>query len=181
VKSFGTFSLILVVLVVAGCQRQREVPEEQTARAAEAPRGPVIMPPVEVTNSDFVRPSDVPQPMSPLPQEEGAPALPETVNPAAPLPDRGRSEVALSASPSASEGKRLYEEFGCGTCHGANGDGRRMGLRAFSAASVQRKSDAELMRIIIEGGGPQSAGAHKARNLGAEQAHAVVAWIRTLR
>lgn len=175
-KSIVALSIILVVLTT-GCQR--EAPEEQTAEVAETARPPVMMPPVEVTNSDFVE-SKVPQPMSPLPQEEQAPALPEAVNPAAPLPERRAPAVEPAASPSASEGKRLYEEYGCGTCHGPNGDGRRMGLRSFSEKSVQQKPDAELMRIIIEGGGPQSAGAHKSRNLGAEQAHAVVAWIRTL-
>lgn len=177
-KSIVTFSFILVVLLTAGCQR--EVPEQRTAQVAETPPPPVMMPPVEVTNSDFVDPSTVPQPKSPLPEGEEAPALPETATPAAPLPDRRGPDAEPSTSPSASEGKRLYAEYGCGTCHGANGDGRRMGLRTFSDRSVQQKSDAELMRIIIEGGGPQSTGAHKSRNLGAEQAHAVVAWIRTL-
>ena len=172
------FSFIFVVLFATGCQR--EVPEQRTAQVADAPPPPVMMPPVEVTNSDFVDPAKAPQPKAPLPEGEEAPALPETANPAAPLSERRTPAAAPSETPSASEGKRLYAEFGCATCHGPNGDGRRMGLRSFSDRAVQQKPDAELMRIIIEGGGPQSAGAHKSRNLGAEQAHAVVAWIRTL-
>ena len=178
-KSIVTLSFILVVALTAGCQREASE-EGRTQVTEEAPPPPVMMPPVEVTNSDFVEPSEAPQPKSPLPEGEEAPALPEASNPAAPLPDRQRADASPPTSPSASEGKRLYEEYGCGTCHGANGDGRRMGLRSFSERAVQQKPDAELMRIIIEGGGPQSAGAHKSRNLGAEQAHAVVAWIRTL-
>ncbi|MFN2237972.1 MAG: cytochrome c [Thermoanaerobaculia bacterium] len=178
-KSIVTLSFIFVALVTAGCQR--EAPEEgRTQVAEETPVAPVMMPPVEVTNSDFVEPPEAPQPSSPMPAGGEASALPEAANPAAPLPDRQRADATPPTSPSASEGKRLYEEYGCGTCHGANGDGRRMGLRSFSERAVQQKPDAELMRIIIEGGGPQSAGAHKSRNLGAEQAHAVVAWIRTL-
>lgn len=177
-KSFVTLSFILV-LVTAGCQR--ETAEETTAQVAEAPPAPVMMPPVEVTNSDFVAPSQVPQPTSPLPQGEEAPPPPSEGAPSAgPLADRQKEDAEPSTSPSAAEGKRLYAEYGCATCHGANGDGRRMGLRSFSERAVQQKQDAELMRIIIEGGGPQSTGAHKSRNLGAEQAHAVVAWIRTL-
>ena len=177
-KAIVTLSIMLVVLVTAGCQR--EAPEKgRTQVAEETPPAPVMMPPVEVTNSDFVEPSETPLPISPLPQEESS-APPEAANRATPLPDRQRVDAAVSSSPSASEGKRLYAEYGCATCHGANGDGRRMGLRSFSERAVQQKPDAELMRIIIEGGGAQSAGAHKSRNLGAEQAHAVVAWIRTL-
>jgi mono/diheme cytochrome c family protein len=176
VRSIVTLSIILV-LVAAGCRR--EVAEERMAQETGSPQSPVMMPPVEVTNSDFVEP-EVPQPMSPLPPVEEAPAMPESTNPAVPLPDRQRAGTGRPITATASEGKRLYEEYGCATCHGANGDGRRMGLRSFADRAVQQKPDAELMRIIIEGGGPQSAGAHKSRNLGAEQAHAVVTWIRTL-
>ena len=178
-KSFVTLSYILVVLAVAGCQRETTA-EEPAAQVAEAPRAPVMMPPVEVTNSDFVAPSAVPQPASPSLQGD-EPARPhESATPAGLPIDRQTESAEPSSSPSAAEGKRLYAEYGCATCHGANGDGRRMGLRSFSERAVQQKPDAELMRIIIEGGGPQSTGAHKSRNLGAEQAHAVVAWIRTL-
>jgi mono/diheme cytochrome c family protein len=71
-------------------------------------------------------------------------------------------------------------------CHGASGAGdtamgRKNNIRDFHSAAVQSQSDADLVKTIREGKGPVSASAHKSKALTADQAKAVVAWIRSLK
>ena len=64
----------------------------------------------------------------------------------------GRAVVA-----SAADGKTLYQK-NCQSCHGANGTpspalAKSMNIPLATAAVLQQKSDAELLRIIAEGAG----------------------------
>lgn len=178
-KIIVTLSIVTFALVtMPGC-RSEEAAEAETLAAEESQA--VTLPPIEVSDTDFVAaPSAGPNPMPPQPKDEEVPPLPESAKPPVSEAAEPRRAARLAASGPAAEGKRLFDAHGCATCHGVNGDGTRMGLRSFSERAVQEKSDAELIRIMIEGGGPQSAGPHKSRNLGAEQAHAIVTWIRAL-
>jgi cytochrome c6 len=65
------------------------------------------------------------------------------------------STVVASAADQA--GKTLYQKH-CQSCHGANGTpppalAKSMQIRPATAAVLQEKSDAELLRIIAEGAG----------------------------
>ncbi|HEV2719394.1 MAG TPA: cytochrome c [Thermoanaerobaculia bacterium] len=84
---------------------------------------------------------------------------------------------ATTASP---DGQSVFKAKGCGVCHGASGAGdtpmaKAKNIPDFRSSTVQSKSDADLVKIIREA--PQ----HAAKAVTADQAKALVAWIRSLK
>jgi len=93
---------------------------------------------------------------------------------ASPLND---SQIHDLRDPSASIGAGVYRGKGCGVCHGVRGAGdtpmgKSKNIRDFRSATVQNRSDADLVENIL---------LHKGEPLTEDQAKAVVAWIRTLK
>jgi mono/diheme cytochrome c family protein len=88
---------------------------------------------------------------------------------------------AGAAGGDAAAGKTVYANK-CQLCHGADGEGttgyaKAMGLQPARMASdaVQKKTDAELKKIILEGSGKMK----PLRNLGDADIANVIAYIRT--
>lgn len=59
--------------------------------------------------------------------------------------------------------------------------GKKNNIPDFRSATVQGRSDVELINIIQKGLGPVSSSAHKGKHLTTDQAKAVVAYIRSLK
>jgi len=83
-------------------------------------------------------------------------------------------------------GADLFKAKNCAACHGASGAGdtaigKKNNIHDFRGAEVQSQTDTQLVKTIREGKGPVSASAHKSKNLTADQAKSVVAWIRSLK
>jgi mono/diheme cytochrome c family protein len=99
-----------------------------------------------------------------------------------------KTETPAPAGPAASsaEGASIFKRSSCTVCHGADASGntpmgKKNKIPDFHSAVVQSQSDAELSRLIAEGKGPVSAGAHKSKHLTPDQVKALVAYIRTLK
>jgi mono/diheme cytochrome c family protein len=80
----------------------------------------------------------------------------------------------------------VFKSHGCPVCHGASGAGdtamgKKNNIPDYRSAAVQSQTDEQLVKTIREGKGPVSASAHKSKALTADQAKAVVAWIRSLK
>jgi len=132
-----------------------------TTTTAAAPRIPAPVPVPTTTTAP-------PPPPPPVSQTTATHAI-ETV---------GTNPAAATSAPPASDA--TYRAKGCNVCHGASGAGdtpmgKAKNIPDFRSATVQNKSDADLVKIIRDA--PQ----HKAKALTEEQAKSVVAWIRTLK
>src|SRR5262245_38558611 len=78
------------------------------------------------------------------------------------------------------------ETFGkkCASCHGASGEGKdsiakmmKIEFRHLGSKEVQAKSDADLKKIILEGGGKMK----PVKDVDAKTAEDIVSYLRTLR
>ncbi|MBM3811599.1 MAG: cytochrome c [Acidimicrobiia bacterium] len=83
---------------------------------------------------------------------------------------------------SAATGKELYDKS-CKACHGAQGEGNpgmakmlKVEIRHLGSPEVQKSTDAQLKKAILEGTGKM-----KPVKLSAADADAVVAFVRTLK
>lgn len=89
--------------------------------------------------------------------------------------------IALSLSAHAQGASDLFKSK-CAMCHGADGTGspigKKMGARDFTAAEVQKMSDAELTEVITNGKNKMPKYADK---LKPEDVKGLVAHIRTLK
>jgi mono/diheme cytochrome c family protein len=90
--------------------------------------------------------------------------------------------VVLTLSPLAhAQGADLFKAK-CAMCHGADGSGsamgKKMGAHDFTAAEVQKMSDADLTETITKGKNKMPAYADK---LKPEEIKGLVAYIRTLK
>ena len=89
--------------------------------------------------------------------------------------------IALSLSAHAQSASDLFKSK-CAMCHGADGTGsptgKKMGARDFTAADVQKMSDAELTDVITNGKNKMPKYADK---LKPEDVKGLVAHIRTLK
>ena len=90
--------------------------------------------------------------------------------------------VALAQPVRAQDGAAIYKSK-CATCHGPNGvgdtpAGRSMKVTSLKAASVQKKSDVKLTKII-SGGSPKMPAYGK--QLSTADIAAVIAFIRTMK
>ena len=72
----------------------------------------------------------------------------------------------------------------CASCHGASGEGKdtiakmmKVEFRHLGSKEVQAKSDAELMKIILEGGGKMK----PVKDVDSKAAEDIVSYLRTLR
>jgi mono/diheme cytochrome c family protein len=72
----------------------------------------------------------------------------------------------------------------CASCHGANGEGKdsiakmmKVEFRHLGSKEVQAKSDAELMKIITEGGGKMK----PVKDVDSKATEDIVSYLRTLR
>jgi mono/diheme cytochrome c family protein len=86
--------------------------------------------------------------------------------------------LALAADEPASDGKTLYEKK-CAACHGANGVAKSMakGAANLNDPAWQGKvTDADIETPITKGKGKM-----KAIKMTAQEAHAIVAYVRTLK
>jgi mono/diheme cytochrome c family protein len=88
---------------------------------------------------------------------------------------------AMASGGDAVAGKTVYTDK-CQLCHGADGEGatgyaKAMGLQPASMASdrVQKKTDAELKKIILEGSGKMK----PLKGLGDADIANVIAYVRT--
>lgn len=182
-KILSLLPLFLLVCLAGAC---RETSDE-AAPAASEPARTVTLPEVEVTNSDFL-PGEVEEgstpagetPMTIADEEVGRTS---TISPAP--AGAGAPPAPAPAGGSAPEGARIFAAYECDACHGPAGRGgtpraASLGIEPLGSATVQAKSDAELIRIILEGNDPQSAAAHREKNLRPEDAALVVQWLRTL-
>ncbi len=94
--------------------------------------------------------------------------------------------LALSAGMAyagAAEGKDVFAAK-CQSCHGANGEGKAaigklfgVTMRPLASKEVQAKTDADLKKQVVEGGGKMKPVA----GLTAQQVTDVVAFVRTLK
>jgi mono/diheme cytochrome c family protein len=71
----------------------------------------------------------------------------------------------------------------CASCHGANGEGKdaiakimNIEFRHLGSKEVQAKSDGELKKIILEGGGKMK----PVKDINAKAADDIVSYVRTL-
>jgi mono/diheme cytochrome c family protein len=91
------------------------------------------------------------------------------------------SVSAMSAADVAA-GKAAYDKK-CASCHGANGEGKdsiakvmKVEFRPLGSKEVQAKSDAELKKTILEGGGKMK----PVKDVDSKAADDIVAYLRTL-
>jgi len=95
--------------------------------------------------------------------------------------------VSMSISPmwaaDVAAGKDVFGKK-CASCHGANGEGKdsiakmmKVEFRHLGSKEVQAKSDAELMKIITEGGGKMK----PVKDVDSKAAEDIVSYLRTLR
>ena|SRR5215813_2051711 len=94
--------------------------------------------------------------------------------------------VSMSSSAMAADVAAGKDVFGkkCTSCHGANGEGKdsiakmmKIEFRHLGSKEVQAKSDAELMKIILEGGGKMK----PVKDVDSKAAEDIVSYLRTLR
>jgi mono/diheme cytochrome c family protein len=95
--------------------------------------------------------------------------------------------VIMSISPMwAADVAAGKDTFGkkCASCHGANGEGKdsiakmmKVEFRHLGSKEVQAKSDAELMKIITEGGGKMK----PVKDVDSKATEDIVSYLRTLR
>lgn len=83
----------------------------------------------------------------------------------------------------AADGRAAYDRE-CKRCHGANGEGNpkiasmlKVAIRHLGSAEVQKKSDAELKKIIVAGAGKMK----PVTKLSAQETADVVALLRTMK
>jgi mono/diheme cytochrome c family protein len=83
----------------------------------------------------------------------------------------------------AAAGKDLYGKK-CASCHGAAGEGKdsvakmlKVEFKHLGSKEVQTKSDADLKKVILEGGGKMKG----VKDVDAKSADDVVAYMRTLK
>jgi mono/diheme cytochrome c family protein len=72
----------------------------------------------------------------------------------------------------------------CASCHGASGEGKdsiakmmKVEFRHLGSKEVQAKSDADLMKIVLEGGGKMK----PVKDVDSKAAEDIVSYLRTLR
>jgi mono/diheme cytochrome c family protein len=72
----------------------------------------------------------------------------------------------------------------CASCHGANGEGKdaiaktmKVELHHLGSKEVQAKSDADLKKIVLEGGGKMK----PVKDIDTKTAEDIVSYLRTLR
>ncbi len=86
--------------------------------------------------------------------------------------------VALpAASWAADTGADLYKSK-CQMCHGENAKGKMAGTHDWSSAEIQKMSDADLTKLIVDGKGKMPAQKGKLTD---DQVKALVTYIRSLK
>ena len=99
------------------------------------------------------------------------------------------SSIILSASVSimwagdVAAGKDAFAKK-CASCHGAGGEGKeaiaklmKIEFRHLGSKEVQAKSDADLKKVVLEGGGKMK----PVKDIDAKTAEDIVSYLRTLR
>jgi len=91
------------------------------------------------------------------------------------------SVAPLKAADTAA-GKDLYGKK-CASCHGTNGEGKEaiakmfnVEMKPLTSKEVQAKSDADLKKVILEGGGKMKA----VKDIDAKGADDIVAYLRSM-